>query len=561
MFRPASGFRTIIDWKAITLCLVVATAPTSQAPGQEPRGTLVFVFDASGSMHGVAGNEVKIEVAKKVMQDVLKDVPPGLELGLVAYGHRRRGDCADIETVAPLGTPAARIAEVVQGMKPQGMTPITESLRQAAGQLSRPGRPATIVLVSDGIETCKGDPCALAKDLASKGTKLVVHTVGFGVSGSAVQQLQCIAKAAGGNYYHATDRASLAKALFAVREAVAEQKQAPLPPAPPAAPVLPSAPSTSTTLRVAGPGTIQLKPASWVKLPVYRWQAVVAETGEEKGQANELSMRVPAGEYRLVWRQTQHQHSDLALTSVVNVASGQTVEVPIDTGLRITVPQGMKPPYRWALRPEGEPNAIITVSNTLEPQVLPAGRYVLDWHEDQHRSTRMAVANVEIAPGKLNDHLLNHGIQVQQADWVSGQPYRILLVGADGKQVGYWTEFGAHIALPGKHTVLYQQSQHRHSAVEWGEVEIPENGFATIAINSGVKFILPPNTKPPYRAFFVNLDTKKEYFWAGGDAVEPVPLPPGRYRLDWHEKQHGTKRTTLAEEFKLDAGLLLEIQM
>ena len=102
---------------------------------------------------------------------------------------------------------------MVAAMQPKGMTPITEALRQAAGQLSKPDRPATIILVSDGIETCKGDPCALAKELAAKGSKLVIHTVGFGVNDAAARQLQCIAQAGGGNYYSANDRVSLSKAL------------------------------------------------------------------------------------------------------------------------------------------------------------------------------------------------------------------------------------------------------------------------------------------------------------------------------------------------------------
>lgn len=544
---------------AIVCCLVLA----SPAPAQEVNSSMLFVFDASGSMHGVAGSDVKIEAAKRVMRDVLKGVPATVELGLVAYGHRRKGDCADIETVAPLGTPSARIADIVSGIRPQGMTPITDALRHAAKQVSKPDRPTTIILVSDGIETCKGDPCALAKELAGKGTKLVIHTVGFGVSGAAVQQLQCIAKGGGGNYYHATDAASLAKALFAVRTAVVEQKPPPPPPPPPAAPAAPpvsTAPAPTTTIRIAGPGTIQLKPASWVKWPIYRWQAVMAETGEERGQSRELFLRIPAGEYRLVWRQTEHQHIDLALTTVVNVASGETVEVPIDTGIRITVPQGMKPPYQWSLRPAGEQKPIISARNSLDPQVVPAGRYVLDWHANEHASARMPVAEIEIAPGKLNDYVLNRGVQVQQADWIPGQPYRIALAGPDGKEIGFWRSFGVHIAPPGKYKLLYWQSEHRHNAVEWGEIAVPENGFATVAINSGVKFVT--NNKPPYRAYFVNLDTKKEYMWAGSSkGFEPIPLPPGRYRLDWHEDEHRTKRMTLAEEFQLSPGVLLEIQM
>ena len=109
--------------------------------------------------------------------------------------------------------------------------------------------------------------------------------------------------------------------------------------------------------------------------------------------------------------------------------------------------------------------------------------------------------------------------------------------------------------------MVYWQNEHYHSALTWGEVTVPESGFAAVAINSGVKFLAEPNAKPPYRVHFINLDTNKEYIWTRAAKYEPIPLPPGRYRLDWHENEHRTKRMTLAEEFKLDPGVLLEIQM
>ena len=70
----------------------------------------MVVLDASGPIWRRIGGEPKIAIAKKVMRDVLKDVPADMALGFVAYGHRRKGDCADIETIAPLGTDAATIA-------------------------------------------------------------------------------------------------------------------------------------------------------------------------------------------------------------------------------------------------------------------------------------------------------------------------------------------------------------------------------------------------------------------------------------------------------------------
>ena len=68
---------------------------------------------------------------------------------------------------------------------------------------------------------------------------------------------------------------------------------------------------------------------------------------------------------------------------------------------------------------------------------------------------------------------------------------------------------------------------------------------------------------PPYRAYFVNLDTGEEISWSGtwGKRWEPVPVPPGRYRLDWWEAEHQTQRMTLAEELVIPAHTLVEIEL
>ncbi|MCD4718944.1 MAG: hypothetical protein K8S13_03675, partial [Desulfobacula sp.] len=67
------------------------------------------------------------------------------------------------------------------------------------------------------------------------------------------------------------------------------------------------------------------------------------------------------------------------------------------------------------------------------------------------------------------------------------------------------------------------------------------------------------DAKPPYGIFFINLDTKKEV--AVKQTWETLPLPPGRYQLDWWETQHQSKRQTLVEEFELEPGNLLELEI
>lgn len=550
---------------SLILPLALLVPPHGAQAQQGNASNLVVILDGSGSMWGRVGTEPKITAAKRVMDEILSDVPRQVRLGFVAYGHRRKGDCRDIETVGGLGTPPGQIAAEVRRITPTGKTPITDALRQAAGVLDGTDAPSTIVLVSDGIETCQGDPCALAKELKAGGINLRIHTVGFGVGDAAARQLQCIAKAGGGNYYQADSGAALRSALFEVRKAVAQNKA-------PASvkPVTIDEPETPTTkrIKITGPGTIKLQLASWAKLP-YRWTLVHPETGEELATANGVdSLKVRAGEYQIVWRQLQHNSTDLPLTEVVAVPAGKSVTLAIDTGLQLVPPQGLKAPYRWGLAREGEDETFVQFSgpSSLDPQVLPAGAFRLIWHQHQHDSAPVELGEVSIEAGQLNQVALAAGIRILRAEWLDAPPYRLSLVGADGKVAAEWRRGGAtgvQLAPPGTYQVRYQQTQHDNTPIDLGTITVPETGFADIKVNTGVKFIPSAGAKTPYQAIFVNLDTKTEYVWYGhnNEPWKPVPLPPGRYRLDWWEHQHNSQRITLVDEFELQDGVLAELEM
>lgn len=175
---------------------------------------LVLVFDASGSMWGQIGGEAKIAIARRVLGEVIDGLPAGQPVGLVAYGHRRDGDCQDIETLQPIAAlEPAKLKTTIEKLNPKGKTPITRSLEQAFGLLA--GRPsgATVVLVSDGLETCGGDPCAAVRAAKAKNASFVLHVVGFDVAKEDVSQLECAAQAGGGGYWSAEDAAGLGAAL------------------------------------------------------------------------------------------------------------------------------------------------------------------------------------------------------------------------------------------------------------------------------------------------------------------------------------------------------------
>lgn len=198
---------------------------TSGAPAQQPAAATraIIVFDASGSMYGEVPGGVKIDIAKKVVSDIVGSIDPAMELGLIAYGHRKKGDCEDIELlVPPQAGSAAAILKAVSGLEPKGKTPLTAAVIQAAKYLKFEESRASVILVSDGVETCEKDPCMAAEELERLGIDFTCHVIGFDLKPGESSGLECLAKKTGGMYLAAKDAASLKTSLEVAMKQVAK---------------------------------------------------------------------------------------------------------------------------------------------------------------------------------------------------------------------------------------------------------------------------------------------------------------------------------------------------
>ncbi len=175
----------------------------------------ILVLDASGSMWQQVQGRSKVEIAREAVDGMLQRWNPDTALGLIAYGHRRRGDCADIEVLIEPGSfDRAQVSSSVRGLNALGMTPISDAVRRAAEVLRYTEHKATVILVSDGEETCNADPCALGAELEAQGIDFTAHVIGFDLpEGPARQQLQCLASKTGGQYLEARDADQLNDAL------------------------------------------------------------------------------------------------------------------------------------------------------------------------------------------------------------------------------------------------------------------------------------------------------------------------------------------------------------
>jgi len=195
------GFRLSIAFFAITAVMMLAGVAGAT---KIQEGNMMFILDASGSMWGQVEGKAKIAIAKEVLAELIEELPDGLNVGLVAYGHRRKGDCNDVEELVPLGAlDKQNLIKKIKALSPRGKTPITLSVKITAEKLKTLEDETTIILVSDGKETCEGDPCALVKELRESGVRFVMHVIGFDVTAEERNQLECIAGAGGGMYYAA----------------------------------------------------------------------------------------------------------------------------------------------------------------------------------------------------------------------------------------------------------------------------------------------------------------------------------------------------------------------
>ena len=269
-----------ISW--LTLAAVLLSTVASAQTCNTAERSVLLILDASGSMNAKLPNgETRIAVAQRATKGVAGFVPAQSQLSLRMYGAQSpasRKNCEDTHLAVPFGAASANadaIATQASAVKAQGYTPIAFALEQAANDFPADAKERIIVLVSDGKETCKGDPVLAAKALAGKG--ITVHTVGFIVDTAARGQLQNIASITGGTYFDAPVGPELPDTLKSAF-AACKKRVVTLPPKP-------------------QPGKLSTTSATWLTS-----HAVLnAETGQQVGTLDSAKKEItlPAGIYEV----------------------------------------------------------------------------------------------------------------------------------------------------------------------------------------------------------------------------------------------------------------------
>jgi len=177
-----------------------------------------IILDASNSMWGQIQGEAKISIAKKVLGQIIGELPDEMNVGLRVYGHRYglndKRACSDTELVVPIGpVNKEQLTDTVNKITPRGKTPLVYSVLQSIKDFEELEN-GTAILISDGIESCDGDIDAIAPAIKEAGLELQVHIVGFDIKEvEARKQLEAIAKSTGGVYLDAKDSQELLSSL------------------------------------------------------------------------------------------------------------------------------------------------------------------------------------------------------------------------------------------------------------------------------------------------------------------------------------------------------------
>jgi len=369
----------------------------------EPISDLALVLDVSASMkEATADGRAKIDVAKEVVSELVRRIPEGLNVSVVVYGHAP--GCSAVKVLRPLAELKApdreSLAAQLQALPAVGNTPIALALRQAGEQFGGRKTYCGIVLITDGLESCNGNPTAEAARLAENPMlRFGVNVVGFGLKPEESAATAQIAKSGKGKYYDAQDGAQLLAAIDEVTKKLEKSAEP--------APFNPAAPAGRRAVVVAKP-TVQMpamkeivsvKPdASYYTVENYKINKVSAYDAE---------LRQPSAEPIDIWWVPQNGMPVLMVAQFENTERQVKKLRPEDyLGLVRVTSQNRESKAKVVLtKPETKDYTVDSykvqeVTGLNEDLVAPVGTYML-WVVEPEQTPTLLEAEVQVTGGQV----------------------------------------------------------------------------------------------------------------------------------------------------------------
>ncbi len=205
-------------WMAVLLfaglVLWLCTMPQAVLAQAAGPGRAVLILDGSGSMWGQLAGEHKVVLVRKALKTALGAHAGKIELGLAAFGHRRSVGCNDIAMLLPpQRLDPDIVSSVADKVSPRGSGPIAAALTKIAEEAQLRTRAADLILLADGVDNCRKDPCAAARAIKQTAPRTRIHVLALGAARKPLEPLSCIARASGGLFLTASNGEELATGL------------------------------------------------------------------------------------------------------------------------------------------------------------------------------------------------------------------------------------------------------------------------------------------------------------------------------------------------------------
>lgn len=512
----------------------------------------MIVLDASGSMWGQIEGRSKIEIARETLAKVTGDIPAGRVVGLMAYGHRSRGDCADIELVVPPGSETgAAISDAANRLQPKGKTPLSAAVRQAAEALRFTEEKATVILVTDGLETCEADPCALAAQLEATGVDFTAHVVGFGLTRDEGAQVACLAENTGGRYIEAADAQALDDALSETVVAAAPEPE----PAPEPAPVPVPVDNLTVTMALCE-SCDDLTDEITPRWDIYAGAADGPLEKVDGGYDSALRRNLPAGDYVLeaeanrMERRIPFTIAESGVTELhIDWNAGYLVVVPVGSEADLTPIEGARVDLRNGGWQDGTYGKF--------DRVVPAGSVRIEVSEGKARAEDV----VTVVAGERVERnvILGTGTMTVKVYYAPGGPlvedgdmrYDFRPAGGGEPVAGGYGHVMSPLVPAGEYVAEIRLG--KVSAVS-APVRVAAGGTAEAeaVLNAGVLAISAPGAKQiEILAAKMKINGDRDGFGSAYGETAQQTLPAGEYLIrvsyETGEKKEGTAVVTAGE--------------